>query len=241
MQFRFWRLRFSHGGCLSTSPAPPSSNPAVFCRSLQRTVQAQNNIPESHAATSPTAAANYSIIPSPSELRSEHAAAAAVAAAAAAAANCKFEPGSATPAAIVSDNNGLQYANLDSSVGGGYGGGGAGATPTSAYQAHSSLAAIHHVSGCGSGSGGYTQYSGDIPQAEPGLTTSPAAPFSAYLDNPGQYPTTGHHYSLYHQPKIRTAHDYSASYPHVPKSSATIPTYKWMQVKRNVPKPGMVL
>ena len=35
-------------------------------------------------------------------------------------------------------------------------------------------------------------------------------------------------------------HDFGYSHDFSPKASPAIPTYKWMQVKRNVPKPGKV-
>ena len=33
-------------------------------------------------------------------------------------------------------------------------------------------------------------------------------------------------------------HDFGYSHDFSPKASPAVPTYKWMQVKRNVPKPG---
>ena len=82
--------------------------------------------------------------------------------------------------------------------------------------------------------------------------------FSAYLDNtqaqqyaaaaaaqyPGIYP---HHMSAAAASlkSMRSSpHDFGSSYPHdfAPKPAApAVPTYKWMQVKRNVPKPGKIL
>jgi hypothetical protein len=119
-------------------------------------------------------------------------------------------PSSQSPSAIVSDN-GLQYANLDGSP---YG---------SSYHHH------HHS--------GYSQYS-DLGHNEAGVPGIPST-FSAYLENQSsvQYAPASHYPALYHQPKLRTPHEYP-SYPHVPKSTTSVPTYKWMQVKRNVPKPG---
>jgi hypothetical protein len=149
-----------------------------------------------------------------------------------------------SPTGIISDN-GLQYANLDGSAGGpgGYPGGGGG-------YGH------HHM-------GGY-HYS-DI-HGDGGLSAAAAAAaaasggqgFSAYLDNSSataaavqyaqsQYPSIygQHPHSL---KSIRGSHDFNhSSYPAdfaaaaaAAKPSPAVPTYKWMQVKRNVPKPGKI-
>jgi hypothetical protein len=125
-------------------------------------------------------------------------------------------PTSHSPSGIVSDN-GLHYANLDGST-----------YPPSSYHHH----AVSQV--------GYTHYS-DPAHSDTPLTGIPSSSFSAYLDHPNSVQYSSSPYPpLYHQSKIRAAHDYS-TYPHVPKPSSAVPTYKWMQVKRNVPKPGKVI
>ena len=68
-------------------------------------------------------------------------------------------------------------------------------------------------------------------------TSSEANPgsFNPYLEGmsyPGQYGLYPHHFS-----KLRGPHDLNyGDYPTKPQQA--VPTYKWMQVKRNVPKPG---
>ena len=152
-----------------------------------------------------------------------------------------------SPSGIVSDN-GLQYANLDGSSAAAVAAAAVGYGPPTSYHHHSHAAAAASL-------GGYSQYHSDHgggggaalgPDAGLSLPAATAASFSAYLDNPNQavpYASTGHasYPSLYHQPKIRKSphHDYP-SYPHVPKAANSVPTYKWMQVKRNVPKPGKI-
>jgi len=180
-----------------------------------------------------------------------HAAAAAAAAAASVAASAASEVvnnnrsssadgGGHSPTAPIISDNGLQYANLDGSGGPGYPGGGYG----------------HH----GGHMGGY-HYS-DI-HGDGGLSAAAAAAaaasgqgsgISAYFDNSAaaayaaqsQYPSIyGQHHPA-HSLKSRTIADFSSSsYPAdfaaaaaVSKPSPAVPTYKWMQVKRNVPKPG---
>ena len=70
-----------------------------------------------------------------------------------------------------------------------------------------------------------------------GHHTSEANPgsFNPYLEGmsyPGQYGLYPHHFS-----KLRGPHDLNyGDYPTKPQQA--VPTYKWMQVKRNVPKPG---
>ena len=64
--------------------------------------------------------------------------------------------------------------------------------------------------------------------------TNPGS-FNPYLEGmsyPGQYGLYPHHFS-----KLRGPHDLNyGDYPTKPQQA--VPTYKWMQVKRNVPKPG---
>ena len=51
---------------------------------------------------------------------------------------------------------------------------------------------------------------------------------------PGYHGLYGHHFS-----KLRGPHDLNGAYSDYPsKPQQAVPTYKWMQVKRNVPKPG---
>ena len=61
--------------------------------------------------------------------------------------------------------------------------------------------------------------------------------FNPYLEGmsyPGQYGLYPHHFS-----KLRGPHDLNGAYGDYPsKPQQAVPTYKWMQVKRNVPKPG---
>ena len=62
--------------------------------------------------------------------------------------------------------------------------------------------------------------------------------FNPYLEGmsyPGQTPygLYGHHFS-----KLRGGHDLNGAYDYPSKPQQAVPTYKWMQVKRNVPKPG---
>ena len=61
--------------------------------------------------------------------------------------------------------------------------------------------------------------------------------FNPYLEGMS-YPG---HYGLYppHFSKLRGPHDLNGAYGDYPsKPQQAVPTYKWMQVKRNVPKPG---
>ena len=156
--------------------------------------------------------------------------------------------GQHSPTGIISDN-GLQYANLDGS--GGPGGPGSGPGSGSYYH-HPAMAA----------SAGYHAYS-DI-HGDGGLAATIAASggqtgsFSAYLDNPSAaaaayaqsqgYPSI---YGQHHPHSLKSIsrgspHEFSpSSYPAdfaaaaaVSKPTPAVPTYKWMQVKRNVPKPG---
>ena len=151
--------------------------------------------------------------------------------------------GQHSPTGIISDN-GLQYANLDGSGGpGGPGGGG------SYYGHHPAMASAgYHYSDI-HGDGGL----GAAIAASGGQTGG----FSAYLDNPSaaaaayaqsQYPSI---YGQHHPHSLKSItrgspHEFSpSSYPAdfaaaaaVSKPAPAVPTYKWMQVKRNVPKPG---
>ena len=151
--------------------------------------------------------------------------------------------GQHSPTGIISDN-GLQYASLDGSGGpGGPGGGG------SYYGHHPAMASAgYHYSDI-HGDGGL----GAAIAASGGQTGG----FSAYLDNPSaaaaayaqsQYPSI---YGQHHPHSLKSItrgspHEFSpSSYPAdfaaaaaVSKPAPAVPTYKWMQVKRNVPKPG---
>ncbi len=155
--------------------------------------------------------------------------------------------GQHSPTGIISDN-GLQYANLDGSGApvpgsGGYPGGpgGYGHHPMAGYHfsdIHSdgSLAAAAAAAASGGNGAGNAQN------------------FSAYLDNPvsayaqSQYPSIyGQHHPHSLKSISRGSHDFSPSYSSaadfaaaaaVSKPAPAVPTYKWMHVKRNVPKPG---
>ena len=64
--------------------------------------------------------------------------------------------------------------------------------------------------------------------------------FNPYLEGMS-YP--GQAYGLYphHFGKLRGPHDLNGAYGDYPsKPQQAVPTYKWMQVKRNVPKPGKI-
>ena len=180
----------------------------------------------------------------------------------------KYDPNSSSttsqhshsPSAPIISDNGLQYANLDGS---GYptGPGGGGGVP-GYHGHHAATAAALAVQQ------GYAQHYSDIHSENLGVAGSAGGGvsgnaggnngqghFSAYLDNtqaqqyaaaaaaqyPGIYP---HHMSAAAASlkSMRSSpHDFGSSYPHdfAPKPAApAVPTYKWMQVKRNVPKPG---
>ena len=155
--------------------------------------------------------------------------------------------GQNSPTGIISEN-GLHYANLDGSGGppGAYPGGGYGHHPMGGYHysdIHNdgSLAAAAAVAASGG-------------QA---AAVSAASGFSAYLENSSaavaayaqsQYPSI---YGQHHGHALKSIrgphpHDFNpSSYPAefaaaaaVSKPAPAVPTYKWMQVKRNVPKPG---
>lgn len=154
--------------------------------------------------------------------------------------------GQHSPTGIISDN-GLQYANLDGSVGP-PGGGGGGGYPS--YGHHPAMTAGYH----------YSDIHGDgslaAAAAAAASGASQAGNISAYFDNStaaaaayaqSQYPSI---YGQHHPHSLKSirgsAHDFSpSSYPAdfaaaaaVSKPAPAVPTYKWMQVKRNVPKPG---
>ena len=183
----------------------------------------------------------------------------------------KYDPNSSSsasqhshsPSAPIISDNGLQYANLDGSgypTGPGSGGGVPGY-----HGHHAATAAALAVQQ------GYAQHYSDIHSENIGVGGSTGGSgsgnqggnngqghFSAYLDNtqaqqyaaaaaaqyPGIYP---HHMSAAAASlkSMRSSpHDFGSSYPHdfAPKPAApAVPTYKWMQVKRNVPKPGKIL
>jgi len=73
---------------------------------------------------------------------------------------------------------------------------------------------------------------------ETALSSQSPASFNPYLDSmsgyPGQYGIYPHHFS-----KLRGPHDLNAYGDYPSKPQQAVPTYKWMQVKRNVPKPGL--
>ena len=170
----------------------------------------------------------------------------------------KYEPASPSPATtgIVSDN-GLQYANLDGSC---YG--------NSTSSAHNAASNYGQSCGSNSSGYSqahiYEQESNSTAAAafsaylEGGSYAAAMAAAGGMPSHGGQgvYPSQ-HHPGLYpshHTPKIGGAmcRDYIAAatanatvpntnaYPshQVPRSTSSVPTYKWMQVKRNVPKPG---
>ncbi len=171
----------------------------------------------------------------------------------------------AVPGSGIVSDNGLQYANLDGSGGGGggmaaaaaaaaaYGGGGQ-HHPVSAYQQHhhhsglshhaavaaayghySENSVVGHSTGGGGGGGGGALGTSNSGPATGSASSAPEAPFTAYLESSNSGPYVGSYSSIYGQPKLR-----QSEYPpyHVPKTASNVPTYKWMQVKRNVPKPG---
>lgn len=233
----------------NSSPAELGGSPAAYCGSVTTT--------NSESSTGNGGHNHYGL----------HAAAAAQAAAVAAAASSVSvsESGSTTnnnrsnsveagsgggqhsPTGIISDN-GLQYANLDGSVGPpGSGGGGGGGYPS--YGHHPAMTAGYHYSDIhGDGSLAAAVAASGASQA--------AGNISAYFDNStaaaaayaqSQYPSI---YGQHHPHSLKSirgsAHDFSpSSYPAdfaaaaaVSKPAPAVPTYKWMQVKRNVPKPG---
>lgn len=153
---------------------------------------------------------------------------------------------SPTTTGIISESNGLQYANLDGS-----GGPGGAHPPGSGYGGYGG----HHM--------GYPQYSdihGDglssVAAAAAAASGGHGGFSSAYLDNSAaaaavysQYPSIYGQHHPHSLSKIR-GHDFGGSnYPNAADFASAaaavskpaqpaVPTYKWMQVKRNVPKPG---
>lgn len=62
--------------------------------------------------------------------------------------------------------------------------------------------------------------------------------FNPYLEGMS-YPGGGYGLYPHHFSKLRGPHDLNGAYADYPsKPQQAVPTYKWMQVKRNVPKPG---
>jgi hypothetical protein len=156
----------------------------------------------------------------------------------------KYDPNNGTshsPTGIFSDN-GLQYTNLDGSAGpGGYHPAAGGP-----YHGHHALAAAA-AAASQLGQAAQSSYYSDIHSDGLGALGQGAGggSFSAYLDNSGMSPYASQYPGIYpHHPAIKSmrgGHDFSPpSYPHEfsSKPSPAVPTYKWMQVKRNVPKPG---
>merc|ERR1719189_296951 len=147
----------------------------------------------------------------------------------------KYEPNHSPThpqSGIISSDNGLQYANLDGSgsdlKSGGYPSSGAyaGSHPHQAsYQGHH--ASLLQAS--------YAHHYGEMAGHHSASTETNPGSFNPYLEGmsyPGQYGLYPHHFS-----KLRGPHDLSyGDYPSKPQQA--VPTYKWMQVKRNVPKPA---
>eukprot|EP00095_Tigriopus_kingsejongensis_P010948 maker-scaffold1203_size55750-snap-gene-0.10 protein:Tk10948 transcript:maker-scaffold1203_size55750-snap-gene-0.10-mRNA-1 annotation:"Hox1" len=145
---------------------------------------------------------------------------------------------SQSPSAIISDN-GLQYANLDGAA--------------AAAAAAAGYGGPYHHLGPGGGGGYYGGNNGGVDPTQLGGDNG-LQQFSAYLDssNPyatGQYSSSAalyqHHAaikSMRASAAVAAAHDFNVSSPYThdfptkPPAPA-VPTYKWMQVKRNVPKP----
>ena len=61
--------------------------------------------------------------------------------------------------------------------------------------------------------------------------------FNPYLEGMS-YPAGGYGLYPHHFSKLRGPHDLNGAYDYPSKPQQAVPTYKWMQVKRNVPKPG---
>ena len=77
---------------------------------------------------------------------------------------------------------------------------------------------------------------GEMAHHGEGALSSQTSSFNPYLDGmsyPSQYGLYPHHFS-----KLRGPHDLAGYGDYPPKPQQAVPTYKWMQVKRNVPKPG---
>jgi len=75
------------------------------------------------------------------------------------------------------------------------------------------------------------------------LGQSPVASFNPYLEGAMTYPGQYHGLYPHHFSKLRAGgpHDLNAYGDYPAKPQQAVPTYKWMQVKRNVPKPGRTL
>ena len=165
-----------------------------------------------------------------------------------------------SPTGIISDN-GLQYANLDGSgypqpPGSGPGGGGGPATGNGGHYPGPHGMQGYHYSDI-HGDGGLSAAAAAAAVASAGAGQPPNAGFSAYLDHSAAYAAQSQYPSIYSShPHAAAAglksrvHDFSpGGYPGadfaasaVTKPAApAVPTYKWMHVKRNVPKPGEVI
>lgn len=171
----------------------------------------------------------------------------------------KFEPASPPPVGGIVSDNGLQYANLDGSSNP------AGYPPTSRPSPSSTI--YNPIQNCGNSyqnpydhhqdNSAAVAFSAYLESSSP-YAAAAAAAAATNIPGPagsGTYGAHSHHgfYSQVNQPKIggNACREYMAttvgantaaqsSYPshHVPKPASTVPTYKWMQVKRNVPKPS---
>jgi len=144
----------------------------------------------------------------------------------------KYEPNpshSPSGQSGIISSEGQIYQNLDSGSDlKGYGSGYPSGHPHQAsYQAHHAslvqASYAHHYGEMG--------HHGDSSISQPGS-------FNPYLEGmsyPGQaYGLYPHHFS-----KLRGPHDLNGAYGDYPtKPQQAVPTYKWMQVKRNVPKPA---
>ena len=159
--------------------------------------------------------------------------------------------GQNSPTGIISDN-GLQYANLDGSGGPVPGGGGVG-YPGGYHGHHQSMAAAaagyYHsdIHGDGSSLAAAQAAAGAQAFSSAYLDNSTAAAAAAYAQS--QYPSIygQHPHSLKSIRGSAGVHDFSPSPYQADFAAAAaiskpsqpaVPTYKWMQVKRNVPKPG---
>lgn len=158
--------------------------------------------------------------------------------------------GQHSPTGIISDN-GLQYANLDGSGGPVPGGGGVG-YPGGYHGHHQSMAAAaagyYHsdIHGDGSSLAAAQAAAGAQAFSSAYLDNSTAAAAAAYAQS--QYPSIygQHPHSLKSIRGSAGVHDFSPSPYQADFAAAAaiskpsqpaVPTYKWMQVKRNVPKP----
>jgi len=158
--------------------------------------------------------------------------------------------GQNSPTGIISDN-GLQYANLDGSGGPVPGGGGVG-YPGGYHGHHQSMAAAaagyYHsdIHGDGSSLAAAQAAAGAQAFSSAYLDNSTAAAAAAYAQS--QYPSIygQHPHSLKSIRGSAGVHDFSPSPYQADFAAAAaiskpsqpaVPTYKWMQVKRNVPKP----